>query len=108
MRYEIAYTELTNYLCSLTHVDFQDKKYSPDGVLKEFEFSEESLYKPFLVDTLGNDISVCVYTKRKYRLPTGRVISAKLECTLLNDCRKVYGTPLNGCWAIPDKFLTLK
>jgi hypothetical protein len=59
----------------------------------------------FLVDVLGNDLSIVVQTKRKYKLPNGRVIRGKLDRTLIDDCRKLYGTPLNGYWIIPDRFL---
>ena len=60
---------------------------------------------PFLVDAVGNDISVVVLTKRKYKLPTGRAINAKFDRTLIDDCRMLYGTPLNGYWVIPERFL---
>lgn len=60
---------------------------------------------PFLVDALGNDLSILILAKRKYKLPNGRVVRAKYDTTLISDCRKIYGTPLNGYWVIPKQFL---
>jgi len=60
---------------------------------------------PFLVDALGNDLSVCILTKRKYKLPTGRLVQAKLDKTIIEDCRKTLGSPINGYYVIPDRFL---
>src|ERR1700741_3581480 len=81
---------------------------------------------PFLVDALGNDLSVVLLTKRKYKLPNGRLVRAKYIflfffkkkkkkkklqngrlvrakyiSTVIKDCRELYGTPLNGYWKIP-------
>ena len=61
---------------------------------------------PFLVDAIGNDLSIIVQTKKKYKLPNnGRAIKGKFDRTLIDDCRKLYGTPLNGYWIIPQRFL---
>lgn len=61
--------------------------------------------EPFLVDALGNDLSIVILSRRKYKLPNGRVIRAKFVQTVISDCRKIYGTPLNGYWKIPEKFI---
>lgn len=125
MKYEIKYKELENYLKSLKESDFQCRRYSPDGIVKEAEFINvierfnidkskipiSSLINygmPFLVDALGNDLSICVLTRRKFRLPTGRLIQAKFDSTIISDCRSVYGTPKNGCWVIPEQFICIK
>ncbi len=60
---------------------------------------------PFLVDALGNDLSIVILSRRKYKLPTGRVIRAKYDSMNIDDCRKQYGTPLNGYWVIPQQFI---
>ncbi len=60
---------------------------------------------PFLVDILGNDLSVVFLTRKKYKLPTGRVVRAKFDATVISDCNKAYGTPLNGYWMIPNQFI---
>ena len=62
--------------------------------------------EPFLVDALGNDLSIVILSKRGYKLPTGRVIKAKFVTTIIGDCRSLFGTPLNGYWKIPSQFLT--
>jgi hypothetical protein len=125
MNYEIKYKELETYLSSLTIEDFQDKQYYPDGIIKEAELMTDiDFFKkdksqiqfnkvidygtPFLVDALGNDLSICILTRKKFKLPTGRPIQAKLDRTIISDCRKMYGTPLNGCWVIPEQFFILK
>lgn len=49
---------------------------------------------------LGNDISIVILSKRKHKLPNGRVVRAKYVTTIIDDCRSIYGTPLNGYWKI--------
>lgn len=123
MKYEIKYKELTEYLKTLSETDFQRNwNKNPDAPMKEghsimdieyFKMDKSKIIfdtvidfgMPFLVDAVGNDISVVVLTKRKYKLPTGRVVYAKFDRTLIDDCRMLYGTPLNGYWVIPERFL---
>lgn len=123
MKYEIKYKELTEYLKTLSKTDFQRNwNKNPDAPMKEghsimdieyFKMDKSKIIfdtiidfgMPFLVDAVGNDISVVVLTKRKYKLPTGRAINAKFDRTLIDDCRMLYGTPLNGYWVIPERFL---
>ena len=61
--------------------------------------------RPFLVDSVGNDLTVAVLTKRKYKNPDGRVVGFKHLQTVIDDCEKIYGSCINGCWIIPDKFI---
>lgn len=123
MKYEIKYKELTEYLKTLSESDFQRNwNKNPDAKIKEGHSISDIEYfnidkskitldtvidfgMPFLVDAIGNDISIVVLTKRKYKLPTGRAINAKFDRTLIDDCRMIYGTPLNGYWVIPERFL---
>jgi hypothetical protein len=105
MKYEIKYQELTNYLKILSESDFQNHwNENKNPLIKEFD-ENATPGTPFLVDAIGNDLSILIHTKRKYKLPTGRVVNAKFDRTLITDCRKTYGTPLNGCWHIPETFL---
>ena len=62
--------------------------------------------QPFLVDAIGNDLSVCILTKRKYKLPTGRIVKMKFDKTIIDDCRKIFGSPINNYFVIPDRFIT--
>lgn len=73
------------------------KKVSPERLINYGE--------PFLVDIIGNDLSVVMLTRRKYKSPNGRVLRAKFITTIIDDCRKLYGTPLNGYWIIPKQFV---
>lgn len=125
MKYEIKYKELTEYLKTLKESDFQRNwNKNPRAPMKEGHSIDDIIFfdkdkskitldtlidygTPFLVDALGNDLSIIVQAKRKYKLPNGRVVKGKFDRTLINDCRKLYGTPLNGYWIIPDKFLKI-
>ena len=126
MKYEIKYKELSEYLHTLKVTDFQrdgNPALSPDSIMKkgyamddiEFFKKDKDLIPAaqiinygdaFLVDLIGNDLSVVILTKRKYKSPNGRVVRAKFDTTVVDDCRKLYGTPLNGYWIIPEKFIT--
>lgn len=125
MKYEVKYKELEAYLTSLPEKEFQNKMYNPNGIIKEAELINDIEHfkidvskldpaqivnygMPFMVDALGNDLSVCFLSRRKYKLPTGRVVNMKLGETVVSNCRKVFGTPLNGCWIIPPQFIVLK
>jgi len=125
MKYEVKYKELEAYLTSLPEKEFQNKMYNPNGIIIEAELINDIEHfkidvskldpaqivnygMPFMVDALGNDLSVCFLSRRKYKLPTGRVVNMKLGETVVNNCRKAFGTPLNGCWVIPPQFIILK
>ena len=123
MKYEIKYKELTDFLKTLKDKDFQRNWHqNTDAPMKEGHSIDEIEYfktdkskiplekvinygDPFLVDALGNDLSIVILSKRRYKLPTGRAINAKFDRTLISDCRSQYGTPLNGYWIIPKRFL---
>ena len=125
MKYEIKYKELIDFLKTLKDEDFQRNwNKNPNAPMKEghsiddIEFFKMDKSKitldtlidygtPFIVDALGNDLSIIVQTKKKYKLPNGRVVKGKFDRTLINDCRKLYGTSLNGYWIIPQRFLKL-
>lgn len=121
MKYEIKYKELSEYLNSLKANDFD--RHENIGIIKQgfamddIEFFKKDMDKippkqiidygmPFMVDIIGNDLSIVFLTKRKYKSPNGRVVQAKFDTTVVDDCRKIYGTPLNGYWIIPDEFIT--
>ena len=57
-----------------------------------------------LVDIIGNDLTVVKTARKKYKTPSGRLVSRKIIYTVIEDCTKIYGTPLNGYWEIPKKF----
>lgn len=129
VKYVIKYKELTEYLKTLKREDFQvltnPYKCYVNKVMvqmkvglsyEDIEFYEMDKHKiplgslidygtPFLVDAIGNDLSIIVQTKRKYKLPSGRSVKGKFDRTLIDDCRELYGTSLNGYWIIPDRFL---
>lgn len=58
----------------------------------------------FLVDALGNDLSICKLTKRKFKNPNGRLVRSKYILNIIPDCRKLWGDCLNGYWKIPEQF----
>ncbi|MCU0436690.1 MAG: hypothetical protein MUC49_02175 [Raineya sp.] len=126
MKFTIKIKELKEYLETLKADDFQAGDgvsfSNPNGIIKEgFSISdiEKGFYKnknipsdqiinygdSFLVDALGNDLSILIKSRRKYKLPDGRVVHAKYYGTVIKDCRKLYGTPLNGYWIIPPQFI---
>jgi hypothetical protein len=115
--YEIKYKELQEYLETLSRTDFEK-----GGIIKPaYTIRDKEVFKydlsnvpseeivqynqPYLRDALGNDLSVVVFTKRKYRLPTGYVIRSRFDRTIIEDCLKTYGSYLNGYWLIPKEFI---
>jgi hypothetical protein len=122
MKYEIKYKELTEYLETLKYRDFWDE--SSENYMqkayttKELEFSKNKdrfegeqfidYGMPYLVDVLGNDLSLVWSTKKKHKLKTCsgvRSLSLKFDRTLIKDCRTVLGSCVNGYWAIPKRFI---
>lgn len=72
----------------------------------KISFASVILYgMPFLIDALGGDLSVVVLTKKKYKLPTGRLIHAKFYKRIIENTRDQYGNYLNGYWIIPDELI---
>ncbi len=125
-RYEIKYKELDKFLRTLDISDFEhdngrESKEKPSLKIAKFEDEIERFKMdkskitldsvvfygmPFLIDAIGNDLSICTFTKRKYKLKdTGRVLNILFDKTIIGDCSELYGTPLNNCWAIPERFL---
>jgi len=113
---KIDYQGLTNYLKTLKYTDFQEggiiKHANLIDDIENFKLDKSKLdfdavinYGDyFLVDAIGNDLSVCKKTKKKYKLLTGRVVSMKLEKVLIVNCHEIYGSAINGIWAIPQQF----
>ena len=104
--YQMKVKELYSILCKhkpIATIDFfckTDEEKSKIRLDQVIEYGQ-----PFLVDAIGNDLSVCMLTRRKFKLPTGRVVNAKFDRTIIDDCRSVYGTPLNQYYVIPDIFI---
>ena len=119
MNYEIDYKGLKEFLETLTYRSIKDGALVKAHARNDIDFfykTDEDKSKitlnqvieygqPFLVDAIGNDLSVCVLTKRKYKLPTGRVVRMKFDATIIHDCRKVLGSPVNNYYVIPDRFI---
>lgn len=124
LRYKIDYKELEEYLKSIKYSEIETNWQKPENAklieghsLEEIEYfktditkiSNETIIKygePFMLDAIGNDLSIVILSKRGYKLPTGRVINAKFVTTIIDDCRSLYGRPLNGYWKIPNQFIT--
>lgn len=117
-RYEIDYEGLKAYLEATSRDQIETTWQNPENprlVEGSTAYANEYFGKnkkpeigygePFLVDALGNDLSIVILTRRRYRLPTGRVIGGKFDRTIIPDCRAHYGNPLNGQWKIPSQFL---
>jgi len=123
LKHEIDYKGFEAYLKSLDKSEIemgwnkpQFPKLCEGESLKDIEYFKCDISKippkkiiqigePFLVDALGNDLSIVILSAKRYKLPNGRVINAKFVKTVIEDCRSVYGTPLNGCWKIPSQFI---
>ncbi len=123
LKHEIDYTGLENYLKSLKYSEIETNWQKPENAkliegrsIEEIEYFKADKSKiplekvinygePFMLDAIGNDLSIVILSKRKYKLPTGRAIHAKFVTTVIDDCRKLFGTPLNGYWKIPSQFV---
>jgi len=123
LRHQIDYKGLENYLKTLKDSDIETNWNKPENAklieghsILDIEYFKTDKSKiplekvinygePFLVDALGNDLSIVILSKRKYKLPTGRAIHAKFVTTIIDDCSEIYGTPLNGYWKIPNQFI---
>ncbi len=117
MNFIIDYKGLTAYLKIKKYKDF----HKGGSVLKGNTIDDIEYFKmdkskitmdsiihfnrPFLVDSVGNDLTVAVLTKRKYKNPDGRIVKFKHIQTVINDCSDLYGSSINGYWIIPDKFI---
>ena len=125
MKYEIDFEGLTIFLKSLdpkTEIDrmkdqpITSKLLSADAI-QEIAHRERimppperliGVDEPFLVDVLGNDLSIIILTKTLQKQPKGRKRNFVFVKTIIEDCHKQYGTALNGYWKIPSQFLTVK
>ena len=127
MKYKIDFEGLKKHLESKVEKDFQradgHRNHNPNAEIKsanaiddiehfkmdrsKIKFDTVINYgMPFLVDSLGNDLTIVQLTKRKFKNPNGRLMRAKHVKTIISDCRKIYGTPLNGYWVIPEQFIS--
>jgi len=108
---KISYNELVPYLKKLKDYHFRNQL----GIKKGYLINEVSLFRIavspdeiinygdlFLVDAIGNDLSLCKLTKRKYKID-GRLVGFKLIKTIIPDCRKEFGDILNGYWMVPNE-----
>jgi hypothetical protein len=120
MEYKIKYDELKEFLLTLDYDKIKSGElvkahtmndieyfYKTDEEKRKITYDQVIDYgKPFLVDAIGNDLSVCILTRRKHKLPTGRVTPMKFDRTIIDDCRKVFGSPVNDYFVIPNRFIT--
>ena len=115
MKREIDYEALKIFLESLKDEDFEKYKNREKFILKEantvLDHPKEiwnpkyiQYWEQFLVDIIGNDLSVVTLSKKKHKIWGRGWLNCILEKTIISDCRKVYWTPLNWYWIIPDKF----
>lgn len=109
---------LRRFLETLQYKDFQDNKKIKEAhtidVIEHFNIPisndcEVIKYgEPFLVDLLGNDLTIAILTKKPHKTTTGRVVNVIQKETVIKDCRFLYGSCLNGYWAIPKEFITVE
>lgn len=115
MKTKVDYEGLETFLRSLTKEEFK-KQISKCHTRSDIDFFKEDDSKidknliieygmPFMVDLIGNDISVCVLTRRRFFVSSMRLVNCKLKKTVIDDCLKQYGDYLNGCWVIPKEFI---
>jgi len=122
MNWTVDISKLRQWLLSKKYADFKPGAPGHSAVcsaetIDEIEYfkmdkSEITLNRvifygqPFLVDCVGNDLSIVQLTIRKYKNPKGRLIKGKFIETVITDCRAIFGSPLNGYWVIPDEFIS--
>ena len=116
----VDFEGLKNYLLNLTAEDIRNqiglKECSCQNEIerqekrcgKKYIYKENEIIIPnggyHLVDILGNDLTVVKTARRKYKTPGGRIVHRKIIQTVIDDCHNIYGTALNGYWAIPEEF----
>jgi len=122
LKHKIDYEGLEKHLLSLKFSEIETSWNKSEGLIEAFSMDEIEYFKsdkskipatkiiqygePFLVDALGNDLSIVILSKKKYKLPNGRVIKSKFVKTIIYDCRSIFGTPINGYWKIPSQFIS--
>ncbi len=62
---------------------------------------------PFIVGVIGNEISVCKLTRRKFNVD-GRLLNLKFDRTVIEDCDSVFGFRLQSYYIIPSQFIVHK
>ena len=118
---EIDFEGLKKYLLGLTAEDIRNQVGLKEcSCQNEIERQEKRCGKKYiykeneiiirhggyhLVDILGNDLTVVKTARRKYKTPNGRIVHRKIIQTVIDDCEKIYGSCLNGYWAIPKEFI---
>ena len=124
MKNKIDFTGLSLFLRSLTYEDVESDRRKDNVKLiacktmlsverfkldvDKFPFGKIIKYgEPFLIDALGNDLSIVILSRRKYKLPDGRAIHGKFVTTIIDDCRQLYGSPVNGYWKIPSEYISV-
>lgn len=119
MKCNIDYDGLKIFLESLSYKDIREGALLKAIAMNDIEFFNMDKSKitldrlidygdPFLVDIIGNDLSVCILSRKKYKTPTGRVVKAKFDRTIIHDCRKTFGSPVNEYYVIPERFISKK
>lgn len=113
---EIDYDGLKKYLCKLDKYDFRNQNvileaHSIDDILffgYKGEAQPEQIVdygQCFMTDLVGGQLNIVKLTRRKYKTPTGRLVRARLIHTIIENCQKQFGTPINGYWVIPKQFI---
>ena len=112
----INFDKLRKYLKSLSYEDFRnidndnskiEEAWTVDDVAKfrtHKKIKKDTLVnygEYFLVDILGNDLTVVKLTRKKYKTPKGRLVNAKIVKTIVEDCNRLYGSCINGYFHIP-------
>ena len=119
MNFIIDYKGLRKYLENKKYKDFHDGTVIEGNAMDDIEFFKMDKSKitldsvifynrPFLVDSIGNDLTVAMLTRRKYKNPTGRLVRFKHLKTVINDCTELYGCCVSGYWIIPSEFILPK
>lgn len=120
MKYKIDYEGLKAYLQALTSEDFIEQiKITKGHAMDDIEFFKKDKSKialnqvidygtPFMTDALGGDLSILVLSKRKYKLPTGRVVTSKFDRSIIEDVVKTFNgySSIGHYWMIPEQFIT--
>ena len=94
--------ELTRYLKREINKDDFDK----GGKLEQAYSSTIRDREYYLCDAYDGNLCLMRETKRRNRMPNGRVVQAELVGTLFS-MREVYGKNRNGMWKVPDDFVSV-
>lgn len=126
LKHTIDFEGLKEYLESLKYSEIETSHNKPinpkliegDSIcdIERFNYDKSTIPlervinygEPYLVDVIGGDLSICILSRRKYKLPTGRVIKSKFVGTIIKNTHELYGNYLNGYWKIPSQFIEAK